>query len=124
MKYSKQREEILKIVLDSTDHPNVNTIYERARKIIPNISLGTVYRNLNTLYENGFIRKISNPNGGDHYDKTLIDHAHIYCIECNNMFDVDANLLKDIKALVETNNKCKINKSEIIFTGLCKKCNK
>lgn len=124
MKYSKQREEILKIVLDSTDHPNVNTIYERARKIIPNISLGTVYRNLNTLYENGFIRKISNPNGADHYDKTLIDHAHIYCIECNNMFDVDANLLKDIKALVETNNKYKINKSEIIFTGLCEKCNK
>ena len=124
MKYSKQREEILKIVLDSTDHPNVNTIYERARKIIPNISLGTVYRNLNTLYENGFIRKISNPNGADHYDKTLIDHAHIYCIECNNMFDVDANLLKNIKALVETNNKYKINKSEIIFTGLCEKCNK
>lgn len=124
MKYSKQREEILKIVLNSTDHPNVNTIYERARKIIPNISLGTVYRNLNNLYENGFIRKINNPNGGDHYDKTLIDHAHIYCVECNNMFDVDANLLSDIKALVETNNECKINKSEIIFTGLCKKCNK
>ena len=58
--------------------------------------MGTVYRNLNNLYENGFIRKINNPNGGDHYDKTLIDHAHIYCVECNNMFDVDANLLSDI----------------------------
>ena len=59
MKYSKQREEILKVVLNSSDHPNVNTIYERVRMVIPNISLGTVYRNLNTLYENKLIRKIN-----------------------------------------------------------------
>ena len=124
MKYSKQREEILKVVLNSSDHPNVNTIYERVRLVIPNISLGTVYRNLNTLYKNKLIRKINNPNGGDHYDKTLVDHAHIYCVNCNNMYDLGNYIMNEVNKLVETNNECKILRSEIIFTGLCKKCNK
>ena len=88
MKYSKQREEILNIVENSSDHPSVDTIYLRVKERIPNISLGTVYRNLSMLYENNLVRKISNPNGADHYDKTLIDHAHIFCIKCLKMYDV------------------------------------
>ena len=63
MKYSYQREQILKIVQSSHGHLSANEVYEQVRKIIPNISLGTVYRNLNTLAEHHFIRRIIMPHG-------------------------------------------------------------
>ncbi|MEG0021260.1 MAG: transcriptional repressor [Bacilli bacterium] len=124
MKYSKQRTEILKVVSNNCNHPNVESIYKEVKEIIPNISLGTVYRNLNTLNENGLIKKISNPHGGDHYDKTLKDHAHIYCINCHNMFDINLNTVDNIKQIIEKQNKCEIISSNIIFTGICNNCKK
>ena len=59
MNYSYQREKILEYVLNSCEHPTVETIYNNVRKSLPNISLGTVYRNLNKLSEMGKIKKIT-----------------------------------------------------------------
>lgn len=122
MRYSKQREIILKVVLDACDHPSVDTIYERVRLEIPNISLGTVYRNLTILYNEGKIRKIQSPTGKDHYDKTLENHAHLYCQECNKVIDISILISIDLKNEIEDNNKCIIVTSNIMFTGKCKNC--
>lgn len=120
MRYSMQREVILNVVLDSCDHPSVDVIYHRVKEKIPNISLGTVYRNLTSLYDAGQIRKIQSPNGRDHYDKTLTDHAHLYCEACNKVLDINISI--DLKNKIEYNNKCKIKTSNIIFTGICSNC--
>lgn len=119
MKNSKQRNIILKIVKDNCNHPDAYTIYELARKELPNISLGTVYRNLNLLSELGSIKKITVPNGNDRFDKTIINHSHFHCIECSKVFDIEVNL--DNKS-IEKSNKCRIVTEDIVLRGICEKC--
>ena len=71
-----QRNLILDIINNSCEHLTAEEVYEIARKSILNISLGTVYRNLNILVELQKIRKIKTFDGKDHYDKLHIKHNH------------------------------------------------
>lgn len=120
MKYSYQREKILETVKDSCDHPTAERIYQRVKTKIPNISLGTVYRNLNFLADNCDILKISMTNG-DRFDKTVKNHSHFRCTKCNNVFDVD---YFDINDLPIKDNQNIITKITINFEGICKNCQK
>ena len=124
MKYSLQRDLILKYVEESYDHPTADMIYERVRNDFPNISLGTVYRNLNVLVELGYIRKIIMPGVSDRFDKTLENHYHLYCSNCSSIHDVMLPDITDIDIIVEKNMGYKIVSHDIVFTGICKKCQK
>lgn len=68
LKYSRQREAIKASLMNRHDHPTADALYASIREEFPNISLGTVYRNLNLLVETGEIRKLSCGSGADHYD--------------------------------------------------------
>lgn len=122
MRNSKQREIILNIVNNSMDHPNACMIYDLAIKQIPNISLGTVYRNLNLLADMKQIRKISIPGGCDRFDRILNEHSHFLCEKCNKVYDIDNNILKKLKLLTESDTGHKINENNILFTGVCNNC--
>ena len=91
MRYSIQRQLILDYVLNSCEHPTAEMIYRDLKKEIPNLSLGTVYRNLNLLVERNLIKKIVVPNNVDRFDKTLIDHDHMNCIKCGRMLDISTD---------------------------------
>lgn len=122
MKYSKQRETILQIVKNSDKHPTAEMVYEEAKKNIPNISLGTVYRNLNNLYEYGYIKHITVPNDSDRFDKTLLDHHHLYCLGCNKVFDIPTNSLKLLDEIVSNNTGFKVITHNLVFEGYCHEC--
>lgn len=124
MKYSKQRDIILKIVKNNCEHPTAQMIYEEAKKQIPNISLGTVYRNLNTLYENGHIKHIAIPNDKDRFDKTLEEHSHIYCINCKKVFDISNDLLNNIDEIISNTTGYEVLSRDLVFHGLCHDCRK
>ena len=68
LKYSRQRESIKACLMSRKDHPTADALYTSIREQFPNISLGTVYRNLNLLVELGEIRKLSCGDGTDHFD--------------------------------------------------------
>lgn len=121
MKYSYQREEILKVVKDSSGHISASEVYDEVKKTIPNISLGTVYRNLNSLVEHNYITKVNMPSGSDIFDYTLGEHSHIHCIKCDQIFDISSELNEEIKKIVETNMNCVVTKP-IVFEGICHKC--
>ena len=72
MKYSRQREIILNTVMENPVHPTADMVYSILREENPNISLGTVYRNLNYLAAEGIIRKITMPEGCDRFDGVII----------------------------------------------------
>ena len=76
IKYSRQREAILKDLQSRRDHPTADMVYESVRKEYPNISLGTVYRNLAFLTESGQVLKITTPAGADHFDGFISPHNH------------------------------------------------
>jgi len=71
MRYSKQRELVMQTVERLCDHPTAEEIYDKAAQECPNLSLGTVYRNLNSLVEAGRVRRVSIPGKADRFDHTL-----------------------------------------------------
>lgn len=86
--YSKQREVILQAVRSVSSHPTAAEIYETVRKVLPNISLGTVYRNLSVLEEAGELRRLQMGDGVDRFDGNCETHLHLHCRFCGAISDV------------------------------------
>ncbi len=124
MKYSRQREMILDSVLNCSDHPTADTVYSRVRMLDSKISLGTVYRNLNLLAENGQLRKISVPSGSDRFDRTLADHGHIICTECGEVADIMPGNLRALNEELSSLTDYRITRRELILEGICPACQK
>ena len=122
MRYSKQRDLVYEIVRNSHDHPTADTIYLKAREEMPNISLGTVYRNLTELVESNQILRVIVPGDSDHFDHTLINHSHFLCKECKCVTDLNKVDVDDLITTIEKNNKVKILSNQISFIGICPKC--
>ena len=124
MRNSKQRDTILNIVQESCDHPTVDMIYLRARDRISNISLGTVYRNLNLLSEQGLVKKIKVAGDIERFDKTIEMHSHLVCQDCGKVIDIMDDNIKDFISNVSHKTEFKIDKYEVSLLGLCSHCQK
>ena len=86
---TRQRAVILDILRESLSHPTAETIYKEARRVIPNISLGTVYRNLNFLRDQRLVREIRPSDGGSsRFEGILSPHAHFHCVACHGLMDI------------------------------------
>ena len=118
MRNTRQKELILDIINNSYSHPSAYDIYLLCRKEIPNISLGTVYRNLNTLVETNMIQKIKSTDNIDRYDK-ILNHSHFICIKCNKIIDINEKV--DYNEYVGNN---KVLNCKLILEGLCEVCRK
>lgn len=79
---------LLNIIEKTNSHPTAEDIFLQARMVKPRISLGTVYRNLNTLVDSGKIRRISTHFSPDRYDNTF-PHDHLICMKCGKVVDID-----------------------------------
>jgi len=120
---TKQRKTILKVLKNTNSHPTADTIYEEVKKEIPNISLGTVYRNLNLLADKGKITVINYANDQSHYDGNTENHYHFRCNNCGNVFDLELNLIdKKINSKVENNTDFIVDNHRLEFYGLCSTC--
>lgn len=124
MKYSKQREIILEYVKSVKTHPTAETIYEEVRKKDEKISLGTVYRNLDKLAENGIISRIKMANTKDRFDGNVLNHYHGVCGKCGNIIDIFINYYKDIDKYVEKKANLDVLSHDIIFNVICNDCKK
>ncbi len=93
---TKQRKIIKDIIYASYKHPTADEIYVEAKKKMPSIAVGTVYRNLTLLVESGEVRKIDVPNSPSRYDRPQIPHEHLICKECGAVADVSEIDLKEI----------------------------
>lgn len=123
MKFSKQRELILETVKNGEYHLTADSIYNLLKIKNPNLSLGTVYRNLSLLSEHNIIRKVSLPNQPDKFDKNTHDHGHLFCEICGEIFDIDTNFINNLSSdLIDEGNL--IKSYDIIMHGICKNCNK
>lgn len=122
MKFSKQRELILNYILNSHGHLTADTIYVDLKKDNPELSLGTVYRNLTKLTEIGAIKKVSLPNQVDKFDKNLEPHAHFICDTCGSITDIDVPKVDEFLDEISENQDIAIKKYDITFNGTCKKC--
>lgn len=124
MRYSKQRQEVLNVVMASNDHPDAKMVYERVKEVIPKISLGTVYRNLNDLVNLNEIKRISIKDGNDRFDKTICNHNHVYCIICGKVMDVNYTISNENLKKIEKQTGFKITNSNFNIKGICNNCRK
>lgn len=124
MKYSKQRELVLKTLRENVVHPTADFLYEILRKELPSISLGTVYRNLNQLAESGMIRRIDGLEGCVHFDHNLNSHYHFICTKCNKVYDVPYDVAPEIADKVMQKTGLIVESYDISFKGICPECHK
>lgn len=124
MKYSKQREMIYKTVQNLKTHPTADEIYTALKIDNPNISLGTVYRNLNLLSQKDKIKKIRISEGSDRYDFCLTPHYHLLCEDCGKVFDVEIPELKNIEERIFNTSGYQVNELNLTIKGYCADCGK
>lgn len=122
MKNSKQRTLILESIQQNPIHPTAKEVYNQVREKCPNISLGTVYRNLSNLSESGMIKHIAVSDGCDRYDGRLDRHFHLICKCCGKVTDVETDGYSDIERLAEENTAYKVDEIDIVMRGVCPRC--
>ncbi len=123
LKKSKQRDAILAFLRTRKDHPTADTIYENVKLDIPNISLGTVYRNLAQLTEIGEIGKLSFDGSSDRYDPVATPHLHFRCRNCGSVYDVDVDCdLIDIDSIPKNKIPGRVEGQIITLYGTCERC--
>lgn len=122
LKYSRQREAIKHFLTGRTDHPTADTVYASLREEFPNISLGTVYRNLALLADIGEIQRIPTGSGADHYDATVEQHQHFICRHCHQVYDLEMENIDSIMDAASKNFSGRIESYLANFYGICEEC--
>ena len=123
-RYSRQREEVFRILKSTTSHPTAEWVYFQAKRKIPKLSLGTVYRNLNHQYQKGAIRKLCFGTPFEHFDGNTSPHQHFLCKRCGKIYDLFLDLENELVAKARRLKKFKVEKVEVEFQGLCLDCKK
>jgi len=125
MKYSRQRAAILSYLQSRKDHPTAEAVYSSVKDEFPNISLGTVYRNLNQLAAAGMIAKHSfGTLGIDRFDYNISPHYHFICNCCNAVLDLplENDAFPTIEAQASIGFDGLIQEHRLYFCGICKNC--
>ena len=117
-----QRQIIFNAVLELENHPSAEDVYNHIKPNYPSISLGTVYRNLNLLSENGKLLKVAIANSADRFDHNIDSHYHIQCSKCKKLYDIDIPYFEQIDNEVSNRTEFNITNHHIIFDGICQQC--
>ena len=123
IKYSRQRQEIKNFLMSRKDHPTADVVYMNVRQQYPNISLGTVYRNLTLLADMGEITRLHLGDGVDHYDADTSPHYHFVCSKCGQVMDLHMNNIDSIVDIAGMNFNGEIQGHITYFYGICGNCN-
>ncbi len=119
---TKQREAILRILRSTRSHPTADSIYEEAKKEIPHISKGTVYRNLRVLQENGQVAELNLDGTVSRFEAKRQNHYHFRCERCGRVIDVDEPVDSKLDRKVARRTGLKISYHQLEFRGLCHEC--
>jgi Fur family transcriptional regulator, peroxide stress response regulator len=121
---SKQRERLLKLLRSTDLHPTADWLYSRLKKEFPRLSLGTVYRNLAVLIEQGLVKKLQHGSTFDRFEANIIPHCHLVCEQCGRITDFDMPLHQDLNVEAAGLADFSVAYHKIEFFGTCRKCKK
>ena len=120
---TQQRKIIYEIFKNTDIHPTADWIYSEVRKIIPNISLGTVYRNLKVLKEEGAIIEITDGKQS-RFDARIDNHFHFKCNSCGSIYDIESSEVVNINKDNLERKGFEVDTMDITFNGICPSCKK
>ncbi len=117
-KHFRKRDAILACLRQTKSHPSADWVYEQLKPRIPDLSLGTVYRNLSLFKEQGLIQSLGTVGGVERFDGNCSPHVHFICTCCHGVLDVEDVAVPSLSlADVGRVDSCQLN-----FTGLCREC--
>lgn len=123
MKYSKQKDEILKLMRSGKlNHPRASDVFVAMKEILPEIGIATVYRNLNSLADAGIIRRISISGEADIFDHRLEPHHHAICDKCGKVFDFYFDCNSEINGLLKETIGFEATSHTYCIRGRCSSC--
>lgn len=119
-RYSRQRETIYQAVLASRAHPTAEMIHEQLHGELPQLSLGTVYRNLRLLVEEGRLQELGGPTA--RFDGVTAPHTHLRCKRCGQVLDLESLPYDPALDRMAAAGGAVIESHSLVFTGLCPEC--
>ncbi len=124
IRLTTQRQIILEELAKVKTHPTASELYDMVRKRLPRIGLGTVYRNLELMAENGMILKLEVGGTQKRFDATTEDHYHIRCSQCGRVDDIDVPVIDSLVESAAESTAYQILGHHVEFTGICPSCQK
>lgn len=121
MRNTRQREEILDFLRSKREHYTAVQIYDAVRQKIPDISLGTVYRNLGKLVEGGEVVTVGTEDRSLCYDGFTLPHDHFVCTGCKKIFDFEFKHTEP-KGIISSGFEIEYERT--VYYGICPICKK
>ena len=121
---SKKRDRVLDLLKNTTIHPTADWIYKQLKKEFPDLSMGTVYRNLNIMIEEGLVKKIDSGSTFDRFEANITPHYHFICEKCVKIIDLKMPIDDSLNEKVNKTNQYKAHFHKIEFFGQCEECEK
>ncbi len=123
-KRSRQRERILSILQHTDTHPAASWLYDELKKEFNNLSMGTVYRNLNILMDQKLVQKIEAGSSFDRFDANTKTHYHFICRACGSISDLDLPVIEGLEEQAEHETGGQVETHRLDFYGVCSICQK
>lgn len=121
-KRSRQRDRILSLLHSTKSHPTAAWIYESLKPEMPDLSLGTVYRNLKILELQGKLQVLHSGSGFDRFDGDTRPHYHLICTRCGAVEDVDLPVQSELEQKAKALLGRPVSGHRLDFFGLCSTC--
>ena len=119
---SKKRDAMLELMRTTKSHPSADWIYQQMREQFPDVSLGTVYRNLSQLREEQLVKSVGVVNGQERFDAHIAPHAHFVCNHCGAVIDLPNCISEEVIAPLGEEYGFVEQSYEFHIYGLCKEC--
>lgn len=113
---------VLDVVRSTFEHPTAEWIYRAARKRLPRVGLGTVYRNLRTLVDEGLIREVRSADEAVRFDGNTGEHYHIRCVCCGRVSDLPVSVDRLIEEQAQKATNYAIIGHAVEVQGVCPGC--
>lgn len=121
--FSRKREAILQAICSTDIHPTAEWVYQKLKPEYPDLSLGTVYRNIARFKEEGLVVSVGVVNGQERLDGNVNPHTHFVCIDCGAVLDLETECLpQGIDAEIAREFELEVRTHELVFRGKCSKC--
>ena len=122
-KHFRKRDAILTCLRQTTVHPSAEWIYTQLKSEIPDLSMGTVYRNLTLFKEQGRIVSVGTVKGVERFDGNTDPHVHFICTECGAVVDLAAiSVPEELNRAAATDSGGRVDTCQLTFTGVCMEC--
>ena len=121
-KHFRKRDAILACLQESHSHPSAEVIYSRLKPVIPDLSIGTVYRNLNLFKQQGLIISVATVSGVERFDGNTDPHVHFLCSKCDAVIDLHELTVPQSLTDAAQGSGGKVESCNLSFTGICRQC--